>query len=55
MAKAIGKVPCVTCGKEKVAYKCEGCSEHFCFNHLANHRQIITKQLDQTEEKTKCF
>jgi uncharacterized phage infection (PIP) family protein YhgE len=55
MAAAIGKAQCVTCGKEKVAYKCEGCSQKFCFNHLADHRQVLGKQLDDIEDRRNLF
>jgi hypothetical protein len=45
MATAIGRARCSRCGREKATSKCEGCSEDFCFNHLAEHRQ----QLDEIE------
>jgi hypothetical protein len=51
MATSTGKAQCVTCGKEKVAYKCAGCSQDFCFNHLADHRQILDQQFDEVEHK----
>ncbi len=49
MATATSRARCITCGKEKVAYKCEGCSQQFCFNHLGEHRQQLGKQLDEIE------
>ena len=55
MATATGKAHCVTCGKEKVAYKCEGCSQSFCFNHLADHRQLLGKQLDEIDDRRNLF
>src|SRR5437868_7053759 len=55
MATAIGKTHCVKCGKEKVAYKCGGCSQDFCFNHLADHRQILDQQFDEVENKRNLF
>lgn len=55
MASAVaittGKISCITCGKEKVAYKCEGCSQNFCYNHLGEHRQLLVQQLDQIEDE----
>jgi hypothetical protein len=51
MATSTGKAHCVTCGKEKVDYKCEGCSQNFCLNHLTDHHQFIIKQLDDIEDK----
>jgi chromosome segregation ATPase len=55
MGTTTGKTECITCGKEKVAYKCEGCSQTFCFNHLADHRQILIKQLDDLENERNLF
>ena len=55
MAAAIGKTHCVTCGKEKVAYKCDGCTQTFCFNHLAEHRQVLEKELDHVEDQRNLF
>ena len=55
MAAAIGKTHCVTCKKDKVAYKCGGCSQDFCFNHLADHRQLLGKELDHVEDRRNLF
>ena len=55
MATSIGKTHCITCGKERVVYKCGGCSQDFCFDHLADHRQILGKQLDELEYKRNIF
>ena len=55
MATATSKRYCVTCEKQKVVYKCEGCSQHFCINHLNAHHQLITKQLDDLENKRNIF
>jgi chromosome segregation ATPase len=55
MATSTGKAHCITCGKEKVAYKCEGCSQNFCLNHLADHHQFIIKQLDDIEDERNIF
>jgi hypothetical protein len=49
MASATGRGRCITCGKEKRAVKCEGCSQLFCFDHLPDHRQQLSIQLDQIE------
>ncbi|CAF3079183.1 unnamed protein product [Rotaria sp. Silwood2] len=40
---------CSICDKEKVAYKCRGCSQDFCFDHLAEHRETLIKQFGQIE------
>jgi len=55
MATATGKSNCITCGKEKIAYKCEGCSQNFCINHLNEHHQLIIKQFDDLENKRSIF
>ena len=54
-AATTGKARCVTCGKEKTAYKCEGCSKRFCFDHLTDHRQALGKQLDEIENERNLF
>ncbi|CAF3085322.1 unnamed protein product [Rotaria sp. Silwood2] len=51
MAKATvrNRAKCFICEKEKASYKCNGCSQDFCFDHLVEHRQIISKQFDEIE------
>jgi chromosome segregation ATPase len=49
MTTATGKGRCIICGKEKRAVRCEGCSQLFCFDHLPDHRQELSIQLDQIE------
>lgn len=49
MASASGRNRCVTCGKERATSKCAGCAQDFCFNHLVEHRQDLSKQLDELE------
>lgn len=44
-----GKAQCVQCGKERSAVRCEGCFQTFCYNHFTNHRQELSKQLDDIE------
>jgi len=46
MTTATGRNHCVTCGKEKATFKCGGCSQEYCFNHLADHKQELSRQLD---------
>ncbi len=55
MTTSTGKAHCVTCGKEKIAYKCEGCSLNFCINHLNDHHQLFIKQLDDIEDERNIF
>lgn len=40
------KTLCCICVKEKPTYSCDGCSKKFCFAHLQEHRQEISKDLD---------
>jgi hypothetical protein len=49
MATATGKGRCITCSKEKRVVRCEGCSQLFCFDHLPDHRQELSQQLDDIE------
>jgi hypothetical protein len=49
MATGISKAHCVKCGKERSTLKCAGCSQDFCYNHLTDHRQEISEQLDEIE------
>jgi chromosome segregation ATPase len=55
MAESTGKTHCDTCSKAKVTYKCEGCSQSFSFDHLADHRQALGKQLDEVEHERNIF
>ncbi|CAF4796104.1 unnamed protein product [Rotaria sp. Silwood1] len=51
MAQAMtnGRATCSICGKERIAYKCGGCSQDFCFSHLGEHRQTLSQQFDEIE------
>ena len=55
MATTTGKTHCVSCGKEKVAYKCEGCLQTFCLNHLADHHRELGLRLDDVEHQRNIF
>jgi DNA repair exonuclease SbcCD ATPase subunit len=55
MATTTGKTRCIICEKEKATSKCSGCLEDFCFNHLVEHRQQMTKELDELEDKRNLF
>ena len=40
--------PCVTCEKKAAGvFKCEGCSQAFCRQHVIEHRDALTEQLDE--------
>ncbi len=45
----------VKCGKEKCTLRCAGCLQEFCFNHLAEHRQELNKQLDEIQFNRDLF
>ena len=49
MAIATGKAQCIICSKEKCAVRCEGCQQIFCRNHLTDHCQELSEQLDDIE------
>lgn len=49
------KARCVSCGKEKAVMKCGGCSNDFCFNHMTDHRQELSQQLDEIENIRDLF
>jgi chromosome segregation ATPase len=55
MAAATVKNRCAICGKEKASFKCDGCSQSFCFNHVTDHRQELSKQLDEIEVTRDLF
>jgi chromosome segregation ATPase len=55
MAIATGKTRCITCGKDKATFKCGGCSQGFCYNHLTDHKQELSKQLDEVEVSRDIF
>ena len=46
MATASNKTMCFLCKKMQVTYICQGCSNHFCFDHLLQHRTDIQQQFD---------
>ena len=55
MATPTNQGACATCNKAKAITKCVGCSQEFCFNHFVEHRQELTKQLDQIEQDRDLF
>ena len=51
-----GRTRCVTCGKDnKATFTCRGCLEDFCYNHITDHRQDLSKQLDDIEVTRDLF
>ena len=55
MAAATRKARCITCGKERSTARCAGCSQDFCFDHLADHRRELSTQLDEVEVHRDLF
>ena len=49
MASANTKAQCLACGKERATSKCAGCSQDFCYKHLGDHRQELSRQLGDVE------
>ena len=52
---ATGKNNCAICGKERRTVLCDGCLQTFCYNHLGEHRQELSKQLDEVEVTRDLF
>ena len=51
MATGTGKARCVTCSKAKSAVRCEGCLQTFCYEHLPDHRQELSTELNKIEDQ----
>ena len=51
----IGRNHCAICGKERRTVSCDGCLQTFCYNHLNDHRQELSKQLDEVEVTRDLF
>lgn len=52
---ASAKAQCTVCKKEKSAVRCEGCLQIFCYQHLADHRQNLDKELETIEMNRDLF
>ena len=46
---------CRICVNDKATCRCVGCSQDFCLTHLIEHRQELSKQLDQIEQERVLF
>lgn len=46
---------CVKCSKTRGLYKCKGCLQDFCFDHLAKHRDELKEQLDDSTHQYNEF
>ncbi|CAF3160546.1 unnamed protein product [Rotaria sp. Silwood2] len=42
---------CVTCKKTKNTVKCSGCSTDFCSDHIVEHRNELSEQLNTIEDQ----
>ena len=49
MATVTNRTMCAICDEERAIMKCEGCLQTFCYNHIMDHRQELSKQLDEIE------
>lgn len=52
---ATNKSHCITCNKQRSTFRCSGCSQDFCFNHLTDHKRHLNKQLDEVELNRDLF
>jgi hypothetical protein len=55
MATGTDRGRCISCGKERRTVICSGCSQLFCFDHLPDHRQELSAQLDDIEVHRDIF
>jgi hypothetical protein len=55
MATPTRRNRCFTCRKDRATLRCGGCLQEFCFNHSADHRQELNKQLDEVEVTHNLF
>ena len=55
MASASKETICTICGKANGRVRCEGCLQLFCYNHLNEHRQDLSIQLDEIETSRDLF
>ena len=55
MATAGDRMHCVKCGEARTTFKCDGCSQRFSFQHLAEHRQELITELDHIENDRNLF
>ena len=55
MATPTNQSRCGTCGKGKATSRCVGCLQDFCLTHFIEHRQQLSRQLDQIEQDRDLF
>ena len=55
MAATAGRNLCIKCGKDKATLRCGGCLQEFCFKHITDHRQELSRQLEEVEVNRDLF
>lgn len=55
MATAGDRMHCAKCKEARTTFKCDGCSQRFSFQHLAEHRQELITELDHIENDRNLF
>lgn len=55
MATSNIKLPCNICKRRNVTYKCDGCEQSFCPEHLVEHQKLLTDQLNEIEDERNIF
>jgi hypothetical protein len=55
MTSSTGKTRCILCDKDRATLRCGGCLQEFCYKHSGDHRQELTKQLDEIEVNRDLF
>ena len=46
MATSTSKATCTLCDRTKELFLCQACSNHFCYDHMPEHRRNIQQQFD---------
>ncbi|CAF0834571.1 unnamed protein product [Adineta ricciae] len=47
----VGKTSCAVCSKSNGVWKCQGCSQAFCSEHVNYHQQELAEQMDVVENE----
>lgn len=55
MVTTNGKTRCAICSKDNATMKCEGCSQTYCYNHVAEHRQQLNRELEDVATDCDCI
>ncbi|CAF2930816.1 unnamed protein product [Rotaria sp. Silwood2] len=49
------RLHCVECRKQRATSKCAGCLQDLCYNHLTDHCEQLSKELDEIEINRNLF